>query len=55
MIGAARSVLPFRLIYNLAMPFVDLRSKRLGSVLVPFAECIYGPSTVALIPVDGGR
>ena len=54
-IGAARSVLPFRLSYNLAMPFEVLRSKRLGSVLVPFAVCIYGPGTVAIIPVDGGR
>ena len=34
MIAAA---LPFRLIYNLAMPFVDPRSKRIGTVLESFA------------------
>ena len=55
MIGAARSVLPFRLIYNLAMSFADPHRKRLGSVLQPFAVCIYGPGAVAIVPVDGGR
>ena len=44
-----------RLIYNLAMPFVDPRSERLGSVLESFAVCIYDPGAVAIIPVDGGR
>ena len=48
------AVLPLCLIYNLAMPFVDPCSKRLGSVLEPFAVCIYGPGVVAIILVDGG-
>ena len=54
MIDVARRVQPLRLIYNLTMPFVDLCSKRLGSVLESFAVCIYGPGAVAIITVDGG-
>ena len=54
MIGVARRVLTLRLIYNLTMPFVDPRSKRLSSVLESFAVCIYDPGAVVIIAVDGG-
>ena len=55
MVDIALCILPIRLIYNLMMPFVDPRSKRLGSVLESFTVCIYNPGAVAIIAIDGGR
>ena len=54
MITVARSTLPLRLVYNLAMSLVDPCSKRLSSIPEPFAVCIYDPCTVVIIPVDRG-